>query len=525
MTKGILPVLVISIMVVSSGCGGGNTVSVESQPSPPAPTLTAAPSSLGFGSVTEGTTSAPLQVTLTAGNGGSITITSISIQSPFYLTGIAPPVTLNPNQSVTGNVTFAPTTAGTMTDSLSIVSNAANSPNQINLSGTGAASTSSACVGNPIDQIPTDVTSQLTTVGPGITVTQATSLPGGGAGSWNTYADLPTSSALVNVLVYNYGTSPNAVASANLDGANAQVISGNGQGTQAEVTPDGRFAFYEGQNPNQTADIYAVPISAPGNCVQNRLSDLNLTPIAPAGALIISNASADSTGHNVIAFSDGLVLHRVRDDGSVPAPDPITLPDPENTDVIHRMRLNPVFANILWYKRDAPAPNPNGTAQTEIWVIDLNNPATVYSLSGSTGPSSPAIDHASWSNDGTKLGYIYDGYWWVADVLNANGTLVGNGVFTSTKIGPVASSGLTVDFCTLSPDSSVYVCAQGDTQIYLMSLDGSQTKDLATPGATGAIYNGIPKPRFLDMQHIIFSSDRTGQPQVYVITGFTTTFP
>jgi hypothetical protein len=29
----------------------------------------------------------------------------------------------------------------------------------------------------------------------------------------------------------------------------------------------------------------------------------------------------------------------------------------------------------------------------------------------------------------------------------------------------------------------------------------------------------------LDMQHIMFSSDRTGAPEVYVIAGFTTTFP
>jgi hypothetical protein len=58
-----------------------------------------------------------------------------------------------------------------------------------------------------------------------------------------------------------------------------------------------------------------------------------------------------------------------------------------------------------------------------------------------------------------------------------------------------------------------------------MSLDGSQTKYLSASDSTGTVDAGLPKARFLDMQHIMFSSDRTGTPQVYVITGFTTTFP
>lgn len=244
--------------------------------------------------------------------------------------------------------------------------------------------------------------------------------------------------------------------------------------------------------------------------------------IAPATALIISTSSFDSkTGHNVIAFSEGTELHEVLDDGTA-LPD-LTLGDPENNDVFHRMRLNPVFPDVLWYKRDQPAPNPNGIAQPEIWVVNLQSPNTVYSVTGSI----PA-DHASWFKDGTKLGYIYNGFWYQADVLNPDGSfnLNSSGGFTLTEIGPPQNS-FTVNYCNLSPDGSVYVCSESYQAIYLMSLDGTKTKFLASPdsSSTGAIYNGIPKPRFLDMQHIIFSSDRTGSPQVYVITGFTTTFP
>jgi Tol biopolymer transport system component len=358
-------------------------------------------------------------------------------------------------------------------------------------------------------------------VGAGITVTEVTNANDVG-GSWNTYGDIPTYSSPANVLVYNYGGNPAAVASANLDGTSAQVITGSAQGTQVQLTADGKFAYYQGQNTDGSADVYAVPISQSGTCQQNRWSQRNMIAIAPAPALIISTASFDSkSGHNVIAFSEGSELHEVRDDGTA-LPD-LTLGDPENQDVFHRMRLNPVFPDILWYKRDQPAPNPTGAAQPEIWIVNLQSPNTVYSVTGSI-----AADHASWSNDGTKLGYIYNGFWYQADVLNSDGSFnLTGGAFTLTEIGPTQSSGYTVNYCNLSPDGSVYVCSESYRAIYLMSLDGTQVKFLASPDSspTGAIYNGIPKPRFLDMQHIIFSSDRTGSPQVYVITGFTTTFP
>jgi fibronectin type 3 domain-containing protein len=57
----------------------------------------------------------------------------------FTVSGVTAGETLTPNQSVTVTVTFAPTTAGAVTGSVSIVSNATNSPSTVNLSGTGVA--------------------------------------------------------------------------------------------------------------------------------------------------------------------------------------------------------------------------------------------------------------------------------------------------------------------------------------------------------------------------------------------------
>jgi Tol biopolymer transport system component len=336
---------------------------------------------------------------------------------------------------------------------------------------------------------------------------------------------MPAYSPLTNAIVFDHGNNPAQVAVANLDGSNAEVISGNQQGTAVRVSSDGKFAFYQGQNMNQGADIYAVPLSQPGPCKQVRLSQLNMRFVPPVSALIITTSSIDpASGKNEIRFSDGNVLHGVVEDGT-PLSD-LTLGDPENGNAFHRIGRNPAFPDVLWYKRDRPAPDPGGIAEPEIWIVNLKSPAKVYNLM----PNTP-VDHPAWSPDGRRLGFIITrgGRWNVADVVRPDGSFNsdGGGNFKITEVGPPYPSGLSVNFCTYSPDGSVFVCAQRNIAIYLMSLDGTKTKILVNPNSspTGAVYNAIPKPRFLDMGHIIFTSDRTGLAQVYVISGFTTNFP
>lgn len=514
------------MLMASNACGGGTppgaTVAARSST-----TLSAASSTLSFGTVNVGTTSVPQNLVVMAHN-GSVIVSTITAQSPFHIANVSLPVVVKSGSSLTLQVFFSPTSSGAvkLPSGLTVASNAANSPVTVSLMGTGNSSSGggggggSACVGNGITQAPTNVTTKLSSVAPGVTVTELTTANAIG-GSWNSYADIPAYSAPTNTLIYNYAANPAAVASTNLNGTSQQVISGNAQGSNVVVTPDGKLAYYQGENSDGSADLYGVPITQAGTCQQNRLTQRSMRFVAPAAALIISAASYESaSGHNVIAYSEGTILHEVLDNGTA-LPD-ITLGDPENQDVFHRIRLNPVFPNVMWYKRDAPAPNPSGTALPEIWVVNLESPNTVYSLAGSL-----AVDHASWSKDGTKLGYIYNGQWNVADVLNSDGSfnLNSSGGFNLNVLGPPSGT-FTVNYCNISPDGSVYVCSQANNAVYLMSLDGTKVKFLASPDSTNppAIFNGIPKPEFLDMQHIVFSSDRTGMPQIYVITGFTTTF-
>ena len=103
--------------------------------------LGANPTSLGFGTVSVGG-SGSLGATLTNNGNSNVTISSVTVSGlGFSASGVSAGTTLTPNQSVPLNVAFAPTTAGSLIGSVTVLSNATNSPAAIALSGIGAATT------------------------------------------------------------------------------------------------------------------------------------------------------------------------------------------------------------------------------------------------------------------------------------------------------------------------------------------------------------------------------------------------
>jgi len=101
--------------------------------------LTASPTSLSFGSLTTGT-SATQSVTVANTGNSSVTISQISESGAgFTATASALPLTLAAGQSTSFSVTFDPTTTGNLSGSVTITSNATNSPQVISLSGSGTA--------------------------------------------------------------------------------------------------------------------------------------------------------------------------------------------------------------------------------------------------------------------------------------------------------------------------------------------------------------------------------------------------
>jgi Abnormal spindle-like microcephaly-assoc'd, ASPM-SPD-2-Hydin len=82
--------------------------------------------------------SATQNLTVTAST-ASVTISQANVTGTgFSLSGLTVPMTLAAGQSATFQVKFAPTSAGSVTGSLSLTSNASNSPMMIAMSGAGA---------------------------------------------------------------------------------------------------------------------------------------------------------------------------------------------------------------------------------------------------------------------------------------------------------------------------------------------------------------------------------------------------
>ena len=105
------------------------------------PVLTVSPSTLSFGNVAVG--SSPTQtVTLTSSGKAAVKVNSATISGTgFTVSGSTFPVTLNPKQTLTLTVKFAPTASGAMTGTLTINSTSSMNPTtSVSLSGTGTTS-------------------------------------------------------------------------------------------------------------------------------------------------------------------------------------------------------------------------------------------------------------------------------------------------------------------------------------------------------------------------------------------------
>jgi hypothetical protein len=104
------------------------------------PQISIVPASVSFGTVTVGQTNSQ---TVTLSNPGTANLNISQSAGPgtgFGLTGLALPITLAPGKSTTLTVSFTPTSGTSSSSSLTLISNAPNSPTTIPLSGTGLAS-------------------------------------------------------------------------------------------------------------------------------------------------------------------------------------------------------------------------------------------------------------------------------------------------------------------------------------------------------------------------------------------------
>jgi hypothetical protein len=124
-----------------------NTVTLSGTGVAPGPILNANPGSLSFPATTVGNTTTAQVVTISNSGTASATISGISATGDFAQTNNC--TTIAVGGSCTVNVTFKPTTSGARTGSLTLTSNANNSPTTVALSGSGIGTNTNIAAGQP----------------------------------------------------------------------------------------------------------------------------------------------------------------------------------------------------------------------------------------------------------------------------------------------------------------------------------------------------------------------------------------
>jgi hypothetical protein len=133
-------------LTINAG-GVTNTVSLSGTGTAPGPVLNANPGGLSFAATVVGSMTAAQTVTVTNSGTSTATVSGVTVSGDYSQTNNCTTIAVNASCAV--NVTFKPTAGGSRTGTLTVNSNANNSPTTVGLSGSGIDSTTNIAAGRP----------------------------------------------------------------------------------------------------------------------------------------------------------------------------------------------------------------------------------------------------------------------------------------------------------------------------------------------------------------------------------------
>src|SRR5208283_6071502 len=264
-----------SLTLVSNTTNSPLVVALSGAGIAPVMQLTVAPASLSFGNITTGTRTTQ-GVTVTNSGNASVTLSQISESGTgFSAAGFTVPLTLAAGQSTTFSVTFDPATTGSLTGSVTLTSNASNSPATIALSGTG--------IQPQISVIPASVSFGNVTVG--VTDTQS-------------------------FTIRNAGTANLSVTQAAMAGTGFTL---SGLTVPLSVVPGGSSSFTVGFTPGSASSFtgsLTLVSNTPNSPLVVALAGTGISPIlqltvTPASLSFGSIATGTSTTQSVTVTNSG----------------------------------------------------------------------------------------------------------------------------------------------------------------------------------------------------------------------------
>lgn len=304
--------------------------------------------------------------------------------------------------------------------------------------------------------------SRLFEAAEGVTVTQVTD---SALGNQLSYYDIPCYAPAIERVVYNTVVSipprgagkkvklnkesgyPDGavwgVVACKLDGSDHRLLATRIAATtstvRVDMSQDGKLVTYTRVNdaPESGWDLYGFRLGDGRSVEEFRITRLR-TPVELTAKVKTSPPAWDPrAGKYVCAFAIDDTVRLVYDDGRAPdgtsAPMSARLTDlaefPERREEdtsFHRIRLNPAFARLLYYRRNGVKDN---------WVVDWPEPR----------PKSRRITdykasiHATWSPDGRTWAGSQHGPWKEWAVADGGGRLLS--AFRSRETGPFGSGG------------------------------------------------------------------------------------
>jgi hypothetical protein len=394
--------------------------------------LTANPTGLNFGSVQVGSNQA-LSETLTNSGGSGVTVTQVNATGTgFSVSGLSLPLVLAAGQSQAFSVTFTPSSAGSSSGNLAILSNASNSTLNVSLSGNGLA--------------------------PGALTPSPSSLGFGNVqvGNNQQLSETLTNSGGVNVNISQATVSGTGFS---MSGLNPPLLLTPGQHYTFTVT----FAPPSTQNYSGSVSIVsnasnpnlAVPLSGTGTPVPQGQLTVSPTSIDFGNVAVGTNAQQNGTlsasGTSVIVSSDNV-------SGSAFAVTglsfPVTIPAGQHVQ----------FAVTF-------TPPGNGVASGSVsFASNASNSPSIETFSGTGTPPPQHSVNLSWS-------------------ASTSQNIIGYNIYRGVKLGgPYSKINSVLNASTLYTDSTV---VDGQTYYYVTTAVNSSNEQSAYSNQTTAV---IPPP-------------------------------
>ena len=264
--SGMIALTTVDGAVTSVSVAGTATSPTAPPPPPPpaTPVLSLAPGTINFGSVVAGVTNTQ---TVQLSNPGTVSVTVSAANltgTGFTTSGLNVPLTLAAGQSSTFNVEFNPKTAGAVTGSLALSSNAATAASTISLSGTGVAA------GLSLSVSPSSISFGNVTVG---------------------------NNASRNITVTNSGNSNVSISSVKLTGSNL-TLSGGSAVTLAPSQSITLAVQFSPASAGATSGNVSIVSNATGSPAAVSISGTGVAQVQHVVGLSW-NASPSASGYNV----------------------------------------------------------------------------------------------------------------------------------------------------------------------------------------------------------------------------------